>query len=402
MKKKIYLDYNATTPVSLAVKKAMEPFADKEFGNPFSTHFYGVAAKKVIEKGAEQAAKFFCCAKEEIIFTSGATESNNTILKGLVELVKDEMLYSTSRRIQHDTIKSHIITTKIEHHCVLETAKYLERKGVEVTYLGVDEQGFISLKELEKAIKGNTILVSIMYANNEVGTIEPIKAACKLVKSINKNIIFHTDAAQALHYLDCNVKKLGVDALSFSGHKISGPKGIGGFYLKKGIKIEPLLHGGLQQNGLRAGTENVAGIVGIGKAIEMIKNHSDKVKKLRNNLADKILQTIPDCWVNGPDVSSNERLPHNLNMSFPGAEGSSLLELLSQQGIAVSIGSACSARELKPSHVLIAMKLTPKDALCSIRFTLGEDTSKEDISYTVSVLEKAVVKMRKISGYNLK
>lgn len=394
MVKKIYLDHSATTPVDSTVKSAMLCFFDKNYGNPSSMHLLGVEAKKAIEKSAEKAALFLGCHPDEIVFTSGATEANNTIIKGIV------------KEAQRKQKKVHIITTKIEHHCVLETAKYLEKEdGIKVTYLNIDDKGFISLKELEEAITKDTVLVSIMYANNEIGVIEPIKAISRLIKAKNKNIVFHTDAVQALSFLNCDVKKLGVDALSFSGHKFYGPKGIGGFYLKKGVKIVPLLHGGLQQNGMRAGTENVSGIVGIGKVFEIAQKQSsqvgEKIEDLRNYLADSILKNIPDCWINGQDIKSNKRLLYNLNMTFPGAEGSSLLELLSQKGIAVSIGSACSARELKPSHVLVALGLSSKDALCSVRFTLGKSNTKLEIDYTVKVLKESVKKMRKISGYKI-
>ena len=401
--KKIYLDHAATTPTDKKVLDEMMPYFSQKFGNPSSIHQFGQEALEAVDKARQQVADFLGCSSSEIIFTSGATESNNMTIKGVIKASNVE--------------NPHIITSAIEHPCILNSCKEAEKEGSEVAYLGVDKDGIIDLEDIEKAIKENTILISIMYANNEVGTIEPIAEIGKLLKKINSEreenklpkIYFHTDAVQAINYLDCNIDNLGVDLLSLSGHKIYGPKGVGVLYVRQGTKIKSIQHGGEQENNFRAGTHNVPGIVGLGKAISLIPVETrqclvsttlrikkiKEIEKLRDYFIDEVLKNITDARLNG---SKEFRLPHNVNFSFKGIEGESLLIMLDQDGIAVSTGSACSSASLEPSHVLTAMKIPPEIAHASIRFTLGKDTTKEDIDYTLKVLKEKIKKLRKISG----
>lgn len=390
--KKIYLDYAATTPVDEEVLREMMPYFSQKFGNPSSTHTFGQEALEGVDKARQQVADFLGCSLSEIIFTSGATESNNMAIKGVAKA---------------SGIKNpHIITSSIEHHCVLNACKVLKGEGIGITFLKVDKDGIIDPKDIKKAVKENTILVSIMYANNEVGTIEPIAEISRIIKEINiereKNklpkIYFHTDAVQAANYIDCDVNKLGVDFLSLSGHKIYGPKGIGILYIRRGTKIKSIQQGGEQEYNLRAGTHNVPGIVGIGKAISLIPKHRKKmeeIKNLRDYLIDEVLKNIRNTKLNG---SREFRLPHNANFSFQGVEGESILMLLDQEGIAVSTGSACSSASLEPSHVLSAMGIPPEIAHASVRFTLGKDTTKNEIDFTLKVLIKKIKRLKEISG----
>lgn len=397
--KKIYLDYAATTPVDEEVLEDMMPYFSEKFGNPSSIHTFGQEALEGVDKARQQVADFLGCSASEIIFTSGATESNNMAIKGIIKATKNEKLKAKN-------FIPHIITSAIEHHCVLNSCKAAEKEGVEVTYLKVDKDGLVNPGDLKKAIKENTILISIMSANNEVGTIEPIAEIGKIIKEKNiereKNklpkIYFHTDAVQAANYLDCDVDKLGVDLLSLSGHKIYGPKGIGILYIRRGTKIKSIQQGGEQEYNLRAGTHNVPGIVGIGKAISLIPKHRKKmedIRKLRDYLIYEILKNIPNTKLNG---SQEFRLPHNANFSFQGVEGESILMLLDQEGIAVSTGSACSSASLEPSHVLSAMGIPPEIAHASVRFTLGKDTTKEEIDFTLKILIEKIKRLREISG----
>jgi len=397
--KKIYLDYAASTPVDEEVLEEMIPYFSQKFGNPSSIHTFGQEAMEAVDKARQQVADFLGCGAGEIIFTSGATESNNLAIKGIIKATKNEKLKTKN-------FVPHIITSAIEHHCVLNTGKVVQREGSETTFLKVDKDGLVNLEDMKKAIKENTILVSIMYANNEVGTIEPIAEIGEIIKEINiereKNklpkIYFHTDAVQAANYLDCDVNKLGVDLLSLSGHKIYGPKGIGILYIRRGTKIKSIQQGGEQEYNLRAGTHNVPGIVGIGKAISLIPKHRKKmedIRKLRDYLIDEILKNIPNTKLNG---SREFRLPHNANFSFQGVEGESILMLLDQEGIAVSTGSACSSASLEPSHVLSAMGIPPEIAHASVRFTLGKDTTKEEIDFVLKVLIEKIKRLREISG----
>ena len=399
--KKIYLDHAATTPLDKKVLDKMMPYFSQKFGNPSSIHQFGQEALEAVNKARQQVADFLGCSSPEIVFTSGATESNNMTIKGIIK----------ASNIRNP----HIITSSIEHHCVLNSCKEAEKEGVEISYLKVDKYGIINLEDLKNAIKENTILISIMYANNEVGTIEPIVEIGEILKKINleraenklPKIYFHTDAVQAINYLDCDVDNSGVDLLSLSGHKIYGPKGVGVLYIKQGTKIKSIQNGGEQENNLRAGTHNVPGIVGLGEAIFLIPvetrqrlvsttgNKIKEIKKLRDYFIDEVLKNIPDSQLNG---SKEFRLPHNINISFKGVEGESLLMMLDQEGIAVSTGSACSSTSLEPSHVLTAMGIPPEIAHASIRFTLGKDTTKENLDYVLKVLVEKIEKLREISG----
>ena len=391
--KKIYLDYAASTPVDKEVLNEMMPYFSEKFGNPSSIHQIGQEATEAIDKARQQVADFLHCKTNEIIFTSGATESNNLAIKGLLRATQAE--------------NPHIITSAIEHHCVLNSCQIAqEDKIADVSFVKVSKEGIIDPEDIKNAIKKDTILVSIMYGNNEVGTIQPIAEIGKMIKEMNKDresnklpkIYFHTDAVQAINYLDCNVELLGVDLLSLSGHKIHGPKGIGVLYIKSGTKIRSTQQGGEQEYNLRAGTHNVPGIIGIGKAISLVlknKGKTEEIKKLRDYMISEILKNIPNSRLNG---SKEFRLPHNINISFKGVEGESLLMMLDQEGISVSTGSACSSASLAPSHVLSAMEVPPEIAHASIRFTLGKDTTKDDIDYTLKILIEKVKKLREISG----
>ena len=394
--KKVYLDYAATTPVDKKVLDEMMPYFSEKFGNPSSVHSFGGEALEAVDKARQQVADFLNCDSSEVFFTSGATESNNWTVNGIVNKAKS----------QKPKAESHIITSSFEHHCVLNSFKAAEKNGVEANYLKVNKDGFVNVEDIEKAIRKNTILISIMYANNEIGTIEPIAKIGKLLKEINlereksnfPRVYFHTDAVQAANYLDCDVEKLGVDLLSLSAHKIYGPKGVGALYIKKGTKIKSIQQGGGQENNFRSGTHNVPGIVGLGKAISLIpenRKRTEEIKKLRDYLIDEILKNIPNSSLNG---SKEFRLPHNANVSFGGIEGESLLMLLDQEGIAVSTGSACSSASLKLSHVLDAIGISPELSHSSIRFTLGKETTKEEINYVLKVLIEKIEKLRKISG----
>ncbi|MCK5332735.1 cysteine desulfurase [Candidatus Parcubacteria bacterium] len=391
--KKIYLDYAATTPVDKKVLDEMLPYFSEKFGNPSSIHQFGQEAMEGVDRARAQVAEFLNCGTNEIIFTSGATESNNLTIKGLIKATQIE--------------NPHIITSTIEHHCVLSSCETVQKdKIAEVSFVKVNQDGIIDPEDIRKTIKESTILISVMYGNNEVGTIQPIAEIGKMIEEINQEredrklpkIYFHTDAVQAVNYLDCDVESLGVDFLSLSGHKIHGPKGIGVLYIKRGSKIKSVQQGGEQEYNLRAGTHNVPGIVGIGKAISLVPENrklADEVKKLRDYFIDEVSKNIPDAQLNG----SNEfRLPHNANFSFKGIEGESLLMMLDQEGIAISTGSACSSASLEPSHVLLAMGIPPEIAHASIRFTLGKETTKHEIDYTLKILIEKIKRLREISG----
>lgn len=384
---KVYLDNAATTAVDHRVLKAMLPYFRQNFGNAMSVHQYGQEALAAVEKARETIADFLHCQQQEVIFTSGATESNNLALKGVVDA------YSGPG-------KPHIIISAIEHHCVLETAEYLEKKGLaDVTYIQPNTDGIVSVADITKAIKKNTILVSVMYVNNEIGTIQPIVEIGNILKG--RGIVFHTDAVQAINYLNCNVQKLGVDLLSFSGHKIYGPKGIGALYIRPGIKIQKIMLGGEQEFGRRAGTHNVPAIVGMGKAVELLKLENTKfsknIKSLRDYLWRGIKKNIPQVILNGSLI---KRVPNNLNVSFKNVEGEGILIALDLEGVAVSTGSACSSGSLEPSHVMMA--ISKKDHLrshSSVRFSLSKHTTKKDIDYVLTKLPKIISKLRMISPF---
>lgn len=389
-KKIIYLDYAATTPIDPKVLGRVLPYLKKEYGNPSSIYELGQQAQMALDKARGSVGDFLNCSPSEIIFTGSATEANNLAIFGVV------------RAWQKKGKRPHIIISQIEHHAVLEPCKILEKEGVEVSYLPVDKEGLISITDLKETIKKNTVLVSIMYANNEIGTIQPITEIGKLLQTthykLKTKIYFHTDAVQAANYLICDVQKLGVDLLTLSSHKIYGPKGIGALYLKKGTEILPIIYGGGQEEGMRSGTENVAGIVGLGAAIEEIKNTELKIKnlkRLRDKLINGVLKNIPESKLNG---SSEHRLSNNANFTVRGAEGESMVIALDGEGIAVSTGSACSSRSLEPSHVLLALGLSQEEAHCSLRLTLGRYTTENEINQVLKVLPKIVNRLRKISG----
>ncbi|MCL5010856.1 MAG: cysteine desulfurase [Patescibacteria group bacterium] len=387
----IYLDNAATTPIDKAVLKAMLPYLGNDFGNASSLHSPGQKARAGVEKARKQTADFLNCQTEEIIFTGSATEADNMAVLGTIKAVQ-----------KNNAKKPHIVTSEIEHPAVLEACGYLQKNGAEVSYLPVGKNGIVKLADVKKSIKPNTVLVSIMYANNEIGSIQPVAEIGKLLKAINRKlkteIRFHTDAAQAANYLDCDARKLGVDLLTLSGHKIYGPKGVGVLYVKKGAAIEPVTFGGHQENGLRPGTENTAAIAGFGTAIEMVSANrrlqTANLTKLRNKLIDGILKTIPKTSLNG---SRESRLPNNANISFSGVEGESVLFALNGAGVAVSTGSACASHKLEPSHVLLALGLPPEKAHGSIRFSLGRQTTSKEIDYVLKILPGIIKRLRKIS-----
>ncbi len=381
-KKFIYLDNAATTKVDHEVFEAMKPFFEEEYGNPSSAYtFAGKTAGKV-EEAREQVAKFLGASPSEIFFTGGGSESDNWAIKGIAD--------SQSAKGKH------IITTKIEHHAVLHTCEFLEKHGYEVTYLDVDETGLVDPAVFEAAIRPDTILATIMFANNEIGTIEPIAELGRIAHE--HGILFHTDAVQAFGHVPINVAEMNIDMLSASGHKINGPKGVGMLYIKKGIRISSLIHGGSQEKGKRAGTTNSAGIIGFAKATELCeKKMADRIvyeSKLRDHLIDRVLVEIPYTRVNG---NREHRLSNNTSFCFRFIEGESLLILLDQYGICASSGSACTSGSLDPSHVLLAIGLPHEIAHGSVRLTLSEDTTMEDIDYTVDSLKEIVDRLRSMS-----
>jgi len=380
--RKVYLDHNATTPTHPEVVKAMLPYYEEVFGNASSIHQFGQQARKAIDKAREKVADFIGAKPEEIVFTSGGTEADNFAIKGVA--------YANEKKGKH------IITSSIEHHAVLNPCKYLEKQGFQVTYIPVDRYGLFNPDEVKKAITKETILITIMHANNEVGTIEPIAEIGKIAKE--KGICLHTDAVQTVEKIPVNVDKLNVDLLSLSGHKIYGPKGIGALYIRKGTRIQPLIQGGHHEKNRRAGTENVPAIVGLGKAIEIAKEtmegESIRLTNLRNKLCSGIGEKIDHVHLNG---HPGKRLPNTLNMSFEFIEGESIILSLDMKGIAVSSGSACTSGSLEPSHVLKAMGVDPAIAQGSIRFSLGKDNTEEDINYVLEVLPEIIARLRAMS-----
>jgi len=379
LKKTVYLDHAATTYVKKEVLDEMLPFFTQNFGNPSSLYKLGQENKSAVELAKERIARAIGAEADEIYFTAGGCEADNWVLKGVAFANRDK--------------GNHIITTSIEHPAIINSCKFLEKNGFEVTYLTVDEYGQIRLDELKSSIKDTTILISIMFANNEIGTIQPIKEIADIAKK--NNIYFHTDAVQAVGSVKIDVKEMGITMLSMSGHKFYAPKGIGALYIKDGTKIENLIHGGSQENGKRAGTENVPAIVGMGKAIEMayfdFDKNNEKILALRERLINGIIDRIPNVKLNGHRTS---RLPGNVNFSFSGVQGGALLEMLNMEGISGSSGSACSARNAKPSHVLTAIGLESSSLMGSLRLSIGAENTEEDIDYTLDVLEKEVEKLR--------
>lgn len=381
--KTTYMDYSATTYVKPEVLDAMMPFFTEKFGNPSS--FYGISreTKMAVDNARAQVAKAINCDPNEVYFTGGGSEADNWAIKGIATA--------------HMKKGNHIITTKIEHHAVLHTCEFLEKFGFEVTYLDVNEEGFVDLKQLEEAITDKTILVSIMFANNEIGTIQPIKEIGALCRE--KKVLFHTDAVQAVGSVPVDVKEMNIDLLSLAGHKLYGPKGIGALYIRRGIRIDNLIHGGGQERGRRAGTENIPGVVGLGKAIELatenIEENRARLTVLRDKLIDGILERIPYARLNGP--RGDKRLPGNSNISFEFIEGESILLSLDFEGICASSGSACTSGSLDPSHVLLAIGLPHEKAHGSLRTTLGAASTEEDVEKLLNELPPIIERLRNMS-----
>lgn len=382
MSKVIYLDNAATTRVSPEVLKAMLPYFTEYYGNPSAIYTFAGEAKQAVDQARETIAGALNAKAEEIYFTGGGSESDNWALKAVAEA------YGSKGK--------HIITTKIEHHAILHTAQYLEKQGFEVTYVGVDEEGKVKMEELQKAIRPDTILISVMTANNEIGTVQPIEEIGKLARE--HKILFHTDAVQAFGHIPMDVEKMQIDLLSASGHKINGPKGIGFLYIRKGVKIRSFIHGGAQERQRRAGTHNVPGIVGFGKAVEQaVAGMEERIQyetALRDHLIERVLAEIPYTRLNG---AREDRLPNNASFCFRFIEGESMLILLDQQGICGSSGSACTSGSLDPSHVLLAIGLPHEIAHGSLRLTLSSETTKEEIDETVEALKKIIERLRSMS-----
>ena len=381
--RKVYFDHSATTPVDPLVVEAMLPFLNEKFGNPSSIHSYGREAKVALEEARESVAEFCNTRAADIYFTSGGTESNNMAIKGIAYELKNK--------------GKHIITSKVEHHAVLHTCEFLEKEGFEVTYLAPDKYGMIHPEAVEKAIRKDTILISIMHANNEVGTINSIEKIGEI--AMEKGVIFHTDAVQSFGKIPIDLSKLPVDLMSMSGHKIYGPKGVGLLYIRKGVRLVQLLHGGGHERNRRPGTENIPGIIGMAKAVELRKKLMDQenesIKKLRDKFYEKVNQAIPRVFLNG---HPKKRLAGHLNLSFQGIEGEALLLSLDLKGVAASSGSACTSGSIDPSHVLSAMGIKPELAQSSIRFTLGKDNSEEDVDYALEILPEIVQRLRSMSA----
>lgn len=381
----IYLDNAASTPIAEPVLSEMLPYLKEQFGNPSSIHRYGRIAHKAIEKARIQIANLIGALPEEILITSGGTESNNTAISGVIS----------------QSQKKHIISSSIEHDAVLEPLRHLEKKGYHISYLPVDGTGTVDISKLDETITDDTCLVSVMFVNNEVGTVQPIENVSKICKS--KNVIFHSDAVQAIGKFPIDVSSLGVDLLSISAHKINGPKGVGALYVRKGTKIDPLIFGGGQENGLRSGTENVASIVGFGKACAMAKenleSNTSKLKQLRDLLVNSVLSEIKLVSFNGHPIN---RSPNNAHFTFLGVSGEDLIIKLDEYGIAASTGSACSVRIQKASHVLQAMGFSHEQITGSLRLTVGINNTPEEILQTVATLKKVVLELRSVSPFKEK
>ncbi|MBQ7637257.1 MAG: cysteine desulfurase NifS [Lachnospiraceae bacterium] len=382
MDKLIYLDNAATTKTAKEVFEAMKPYFEEEYGNAASIYTFAGHAKKAVEDSRRTIAEFIGAKHDEIYFTGGGSESDNWAVKGVANALKSK--------------GKHLITSKIEHHAILHTFEFLEKEGFEVTYLDVDDKGVVKLDELKKAIRPDTTLISIMFANNEIGTLEPIGEIGKIAHE--HGIVFHTDAVQAFGHVPINVNELRIDMLSASGHKLNGPKGIGILYIRNGVRIDSLIHGGSQEKGRRGGTQNTPGIVGLGKAVELAaaRMETRRVREtaLRDRLIERVLDEIPYTRLNG---DRNIRLSNNANFSFRFIEGESLLIMLDQKGICGSSGSACTSGSLDPSHVLLAIGLPHEIAHGSLRLTVSEENTEEEIDYTVEALKKIVERLRSMS-----
>lgn len=385
--RQVYLDYSATTPVKKEVLDAMLPYFTELYGNPSSLYSIAAESKDALAKARKQVADLIGAGEKEILFTSCGTEADNWAVMGAADALKNK--------------GNHIITTKIEHHAMLHSCEFLEKRGYDITYLDVDQEGRVDPAALRAAITDKTILISIMFVNNEIGTIEPIKELAAIAKE--RGVLFHTDGVQALGNVEIDVKDLGVDMMSMSAHKIYGPKGVGALYIRKGVRISNYLHGGAQENKKRAGTENLAGIVGFGKAAELAKEHLREhirhTSSLRDRLISKVQSQLDHVYVNG---SMEHRHPGNANMTFEFIEGEAMLLYLDMNGIAVSTGSACSSASLTPSHVLSALGIPVERIHGTLRFTIGDMTTEEDIDYVVEVLKNVVNKLREISSVSSK
>lgn len=380
--RRVYLDHSATTPVRSEVLEAMLPYFNERYGNASSIHGFGREAKVALEEARERVAEVLGAASSEIFFTSGGTEADNLAIKGVA--------FANRKKGKH------IITSRIEHHAVLESCKFIEKEDFEVTYLPVDYQGLVNPEDLSKAIRDDTTLVSVMHANNEVGVIQPVEELCKITKQ--KGAYFHTDAVQSVGKIPIDVQKLNLDMLSASGHKIYGPKGIGAIYIRKGVRITPLSHGGHHERSRRAGTENLPAIVGFAKALELLSQEMDDqykhLEKLSQALYQKLVETIPDVILHGDPT---RRVPHIMNLSFKGVEGESVILSLDMKGVAVASGSACTSGTLEPSHVLSAMGIAPEIAQGAVRFSFGKDNTMNDVEYVASILPEIIQRLRSIS-----
>jgi cysteine desulfurase len=381
----IYLDYAATTPLDPRVLEAMMPYLTEKFGNPNSIHAFGREARKAVDEAREKIAALLNCRPSELVFTSGGTESDNLALRGVAAAYRQK--------------GNHIVTTAIEHHAVLHTCRALQDEGFEVTYLPVDEHGLVAPEQVAEAVTDRTILVSIMHANNEIGTIEPLADIVRAVKEKRPDVLVHTDAVQTVGHIPVDVEALGVDLLSFAAHKFYGPKGVGGLFVRRGVKLVPQLTGGGQERNRRSGTENVTGIVGMAKALEIavaeMPTEIPRLQTLRDELINGVLAQIPDSRLNGHPT---QRLPHNANFSFFGVEGEALLLQLDLHGIAASSGSACTSGSLEPSHVLLALGLSHEWALGSLRLTLGRFTTRQHLERVLAVLPSIVEKLRALTS----
>jgi len=377
------MDHSATTPVAQEVLEAMLPYFSLRFGNASSLHSFGLEAKEALEESREKVAVLLGANPEEVIFTSGGTESDNLALLGIAH--------------RNAKIGKHIITSSVEHPAILETCRRLEKEGFSVTYLPVNRDGSIEMSALEEAIRPDTILISVMHANNEIGTIQPIEEMGRL--ATEKDIYLHTDAVQSVGKIATNVNDLGVDLLSLSGHKLYGPKGVGALYIRKGTKLERIISGGGHERGLRSGTENVAGIVGLGRAADLAREEMAaeglRLTQLRDHLARLVLEKVKYAWVNG---GMKKRLPGSLNFGFSYVEGESLLLYLDSKGIAVSTGSACSSHKLEPSHVLLSLGLKPEECHGSLRITMGRSNTREEVDYVADCIAEAVERFRGMSA----
>ncbi len=385
--RKVYLDHSATTPVRPKVVEAMLPYLTEKFGNASSIHGFGREAKVALEESREKVAQVLGATPSEIYFTSGGTESDNLAIKGVA--------YANRNKGRH------VITSQIEHHAVLESCKFLEKEGFEVTYLPVDSFGLVDPEDLRKAMREDTVLVSIMHANNEVGTIQPIEELSQATRE--KGIYFHTDAVQSLGKMPIDVRKLSLDLISMSGHKIYGPKGVGAIYIRKGTRITPWAHGGHHERSRRAGTENVPGIVGFTRALELLsaemQDHSKHTGDLAEALYQKLVDAVPDVVMHG---HSKKRIPNILSLSFKGVEGESVILSLDLKGVAVASGSACTSGTLEPSHVLSAMKVPADVAQGAIRFSFGRDNTTDDVDYVAGLLPEIIQRLRSISPLYVK